>query len=247
VTFVHAGRVHGIDGSSLHDRVIDEIHVWTTERSSPGQPSVGLLILDEIERDRAARFRRDIERDRYVGAHAFLRRVLAGYLGVAPEGVVIERSAAGKPSLGHRTDLVFNLSHADDLAAVAVVRGRDVGIDIERMRPVVDAVALASAHFTDREAALVRAASAAERDATFLALWTRKESVVKALGGGLSLALDAFDVLADQGSWPPSGPDRSPGPPVSIATIKVPAGYVGAVAVTGPPMPVRHMDRELAS
>ena len=125
---------------------------------------------------------------------------------------------SGKPWLEPVSDLSFSLSHADDLAVVALVRGRDVGVDVERLRRIDDAVGLARTHFTAQEADAVSAAPATARSATFLALWTRKESVVKALGGGLSIPLDAFEVLPDRSGWVTPPRDDSPATRFSIAT-----------------------------
>ena len=44
---------------------------------------------------------------------------------------------------GGPNDLRFNVSHADGLALWAVVRGQEIGIDVERIRPEPDAHKLA--------------------------------------------------------------------------------------------------------
>ena len=124
-----------------------------------------------------------------------LRLVLARYLDVPPAVVRYELGPKGKPHLsGDLARIKFNMAHSDGLALVAMTRDLAVGVDIERMRDLPDATALADHHFSERECSALRAAPPPQRSARFLRYWTRKEAVIKASGEGLSRALDAFDV-----------------------------------------------------
>ena len=74
------------------------IHLWRIDLA--GAPAVQLervLAASEVERSRRFKFERD--RIRYLGAHAALRRILAGYLAVEPRDVPIAVEPAGKPVL----------------------------------------------------------------------------------------------------------------------------------------------------
>jgi 4'-phosphopantetheinyl transferase len=130
------------------------------------------------------------------------------------------------------TDLAFSASHSDGLAAVAVTRGRAIGVDVERLRPIDDNLGIARSFFCTSEYVSLAALPEHERNDAFLALWTRKESVVKATGLGLAMPLDGFDVqAASQGMGRPQGPD---GPlPYVFADVKLPAGFAGSVTTGG--------------
>jgi 4'-phosphopantetheinyl transferase len=65
----------------------------------------------------------------------------------------------GKPSLvptsGQKT-LSFSLSHSDGLALYAITRGREIGIDLERVYPVPEAEQIAEHFFSAQENAAFR-------------------------------------------------------------------------------------------
>lgn len=102
----------------------------------------------------------------------------------------------GKPFAPEWPELQFNLSHSGAFGLIALARGVPVGVDIEARRRRIDAGSLAQRFFSAGEAAALGALEEARRQETFLALWTRKEALLKALGSGLSFGLDRvqFDV-----------------------------------------------------
>jgi 4'-phosphopantetheinyl transferase len=154
------------------------------------------LLCDE-ERARAAQFRFAPDRRRFVAAHAALRRALAEQIGQRPEALRFTRSAFGKPSLADGPRLHFSLSHSQALGLVAIGRRGPLGVDVEVLRPVPDALELAGRHFTPAEQAALAALPAAEREHAFLVCWTRKEACLKAIGLGLIVPPDRFEVGID--------------------------------------------------
>src|SRR5204862_277059 len=99
-------------------------------------------------------FDRDVRR--FVVARARLRQLLGERLGVSPASVDLARGAHGKPALarqGRDSDLRFNLSRSRDLAVYAFASGREVGIDVEAVRPMPDADAIVARWFSRREQA----------------------------------------------------------------------------------------------
>lgn len=150
------------------------------------------------ERDRAVRLHGDIERARFLLRRQALRAILACHTGRPAQALAFVTGAQGKPALapdGAATAPVsFNLSRSGGTTLLAVARAGALGVDIERVRPVPEWQRIARRHCTDAEAHALAVLDADRRDAAFLQLWTRKEAVVKALGGGLSIALDAFEV-----------------------------------------------------
>ena len=219
----------------------DEVHVWHVPISSSVSLDDGLEVLGDDERARATRFRYDADRSDYVQRRAFLRGVLASYIGGSPARVRLVTTRQGRPVLDGPRTPSFSLSHTSGLAVVAVTPARAVGVDVERVRPVSDALDLARRTFTPREADWLGSARRTRLDELFLTLWTRKESYVKALGTGLSTPLRGFEVWQSDGY----GNGRPQGPsgvlPFSFATLEPLEGHVATVTAAGRRLTVRTM------
>ncbi|MDX1643918.1 MAG: 4'-phosphopantetheinyl transferase superfamily protein [Thermoanaerobaculia bacterium] len=172
-----------------------EVHVWAIDLDPPQQQAAALRpLLSTDERERADSFRFDRHRRRFIVTRAATRRLLGAYGERAPASVEITYGANGKPSVLDEPELEFNLSHSEDKALVAVSRSGPVGVDIERLRPLDDADDIARRFFSRREVKTYLAQPEALRPRAFFNGWTRKEAVVKALGEGLFLSLQRFDV-----------------------------------------------------
>jgi len=180
----------------------NEVHVWRLDLDAMIADGLALeprLAADE--RERASRFRFTHDRERYLAGRAALRGILAGYLGAQPETLRFVRAPEGKPALlDEPTGLEFNLTHADWCAMVAVARGRRVGVDVEGIRLGQSGMDVARRFFAPAEVDALLAAPPAERAATFVRCWTRKEAYVKARGDGLSLSLQHFEVPLTTGA-----------------------------------------------
>lgn len=114
-------------------------------------------------------------------------------MGAHPAELRFEYGDNGKPRLCLDGPVPhFNLSHAEDQAALAVCWGAEVGVDIEKIRPVERDVA--GSFFSAAEIAALEALPGEQWLDGFFRCWTRKEAVVKATGFGLTCSLAAFDV-----------------------------------------------------
>jgi 4'-phosphopantetheinyl transferase len=195
-----------------------EVEVW--QASLDGQPEetraamTASLSSDELRRAAGFRFERD--RQRFVMARGVLRMLLGHHLGCGPQEVALTYGEQGKPAVASG-GLAFNVAHADGLGAFAFARQGAVGIDVERVRPVTEWREIAATHFPTEEAAQLAACSPPERDREFLKAWTRHEAILKARGTGLGgdasrgQAAD-FRVC----SWEPA--------PGFVSALAVPAG-----------------------
>ena len=176
-----------------------EVHVYGSDLD---HTVVDADLLDSDERERASRFRHPRHAARCAAARCLLRRLLAAYVGEEPGRLRIETGPHGKPRLGGLHGghpLRFNLSHAGGRAIYAVTSQTEVGVDLEALREIPDALEMAERFFSADEARSLRGFSVGERGPAFLRCWTRKEAFVKALGQGLSHPLDTFSVsLADE-------------------------------------------------
>jgi len=156
-----------------------------------------VALLSDAERQRASRFAFDRDRDRFVVARSRLRQLLGARLDVRPQAVELVYGKRGKPALAARfadSDLRFNLSHCDDVAVYAFSYGRELGVDVEAVRVVPDADAIAACMFSHGENEVYRSLEPCDKPLGFFNCWTRKEAFIKALGDGLSHPLDRFDV-----------------------------------------------------
>ena len=222
-------------------------HVWRIALDDATLVERYWPLLDAEEQGRARRFHRELHRTRYVIAHGALRRILAGYVGDAPQTLEFVTGAHGKPSL--RTDasqrndsaprVEFNLSHSDDLALVAVAHDRPIGVDVERWSEEVEHLELAERFFSPAERLALRALAHDRRRLVqgFFAAWSRKEAYLKATGAGITRGLHHFDVTLTPDEPARLVADRldASAPERWMMTSLVPSdGYSAAVVVAAP-------------
>jgi len=174
-------------------------------------------ILTPEESARAARFRFERHRRSFILRRAALRILLGRYLHISPESVSFAYSAKGKPSLSNVLkasisrpglrlkrpgQIRFNTSHSGDIALFAFALQSEIGVDVERLRPIDDMGELARQYFCPEETQELMALPPSQRQAAFFRCWTRKEAYLKATGEGLSAPLDGFQVTFGPGAAP---------------------------------------------
>ncbi len=216
-----------------------EVHVWCAALDQPPARVLQLaqtLAADEAER--AGRFVFDHDREHFIVARGLLRIILGRYLKVKPETLAFRYGPQGKPELetNPESNLCFNLSHSGGVVLYAVTRKREIGVDIEAIRPLDDMEQIAERFFSANEYAVLRALPAKEKPPGFFNCWTRKEAYIKAMGSGLSQPLDQFDVTLAPGE--PAKLLQIRNDPAALARWSLveldPApGYVGALVVSG--------------
>ena len=96
------------------------------------------------------------------------------------EPPVFEYLEGGKPVIKGHPDIHFNFSHSGNVALCAI-DSQPVGADVETPRKITPS--LIAYTMNDEEQALI--ASAPESLTAFLALWTKKEAVLKLTGEGI--------------------------------------------------------------
>jgi len=172
-----------------------EIHVWRVYLNSD---PVGPLRFEELlsgdELGRASRFYFESDRRHYIAGRAALRSILGHYLREPAAGLSFRYNDFGKPALDRDTDLAFNLAHSGAVGLIAVTRAGLIGVDVEAMRSDIDFTGIATHYFSPRENAVLRSLPPQQRCRCFFDCWTRKEAYIKAIGEGLSIPLDRFDV-----------------------------------------------------
>lgn len=175
-----------------------DVHIWLT---SPGQTrSANLLktyetLLNADEQARHQRFRFAQHRHNFLIAHALVRTTLSLYRPVKPVEWQFSFNQYRRPEIansGYQNDLRFNLSHTDGLIALAVTKGREVGVDVESFERRRINLDVAPRFFAPAETSELFDLPEQQREHRFLQLWTLKESYIKARGMGLAIPLDHF-------------------------------------------------------
>lgn len=195
-------------------------------------------VLSQEERARASRLRFERDRTTYILAHALWRVSLAICLGVDVDAVRLTRTAAGQPQLPG-TAFATSLSHSGNWLAIAICVGASMGVDIERSPPRAALDALMPIICTPIEILDLEPLLLPEREAALLALWTRKEAVLKAFGVGLHADPSKLSVTLEGLISPlPSvtAPDQVP---CRVSRLELPAGVIGALAVPAAVIHVR--------
>lgn len=162
-------------------------------------------LLSEDERKRAATFVRDEPRRRFIVARGRLRERLGKHLGLAPIDVAFHYGPNGKPEV---EGIHFNVAHTGDLALLAIADAQ-VGVDVERIRPMRDAQGLARRWFRAEEVERIDAAH--DPLTEFFRTWTMKEAALKLIGVGVGESLPKVLTPAGVGGWATGLPANSLG------------------------------------
>jgi 4'-phosphopantetheinyl transferase len=227
-----------------------EVHLWSVPLDPPADRVEALRRhLSADEQDRASRFRFDRHRRQYVVGRGALRALLGAYLGIRPELVRFTYGPRGKPFLelipsplspipGERGQdagaLFFNLSNSHELALVGFMLGREIGVDVEHLKPMPDCEKISERFFSESERKVLRELPAERKEEAFFNCWTRKEAYLKAVGEGLAAPLDSFDVTLAPGEPPRMLTLRGDAAAASrwwFQHYEIAPDYIGALAV----------------
>lgn len=190
--------------------------------------------LDFNERARAQRFVKEIDRKHFVISHGKLRLILASYLRLPANKIVLATQSYGKPFVidDRLGNLKFNLSHSDCHMLVGVNHDDEIGVDIEKCTDNVNCEGVLDLCFSESERRFWQALSVCQRQAFFYRQWARKESFVKALGLGLGLDVSCVETSLEGSSQFLSLPDHCDAPENwSLIDLDLPDGLKGAVTV----------------
>lgn len=214
----------------------DDVHLWAVDltRPSPNLQKLGqLLAADELAR--ADRFHFNRDRDFYICARGVLRLLIGRYQQVQPETIAFIYGEQGKPALAEG-DLEFNVSHAFGVALIGFARGREIGVDVELIRPLTDVKAVARRSFSDAEFEVWTAVAEPQKMRAFFNCWTRKEAYIKATGQGLACPLGSFAVTLrpdEPAALLHINNSQAQAAKWHLKSVEPAQNYVGAVLVTG--------------
>jgi 4'-phosphopantetheinyl transferase len=175
---------------------IDVWLAWYQDMTDPGLLANLEAPLSQEERRQAQRFHFADDRIRYRVTRAMVRTVLSRYAPLAPAEWAFSANAYGRPGIANDEEaargLCFNVSHTRGLVALAVCRGRALGVDVENVPAREVSTGIADHFFSPVEVAELSRVPPGRRQDRFFEYWTFKEAYIKARGMGLSIPLDQF-------------------------------------------------------
>ena len=184
--------MNDVDSLSRHV----EVHVWAVWlKASPPVNRAYRCLLSPHEMARADRFVFEHLTRSHELSQGALRLLLAHSLKCQPGDVAFRFGPRGKPMLQGDSRMRFNMAHSGSLALYAITVDCEIGVDVEELRDIPELEQVASHYFSKAEA--LQLLSIADEMATreaFYRCWTRKEAYIKAVGDGLYLPLDQFQV-----------------------------------------------------
>jgi 4'-phosphopantetheinyl transferase len=218
-----------------------DLWLLSTQLSDPDRQIYEGVLTPE-EHQRAGRFHFERDCHRFLAGRGGLRWILSLHCGIPPEALTFEAGPQGKPALPRFPALSFNLSHSGDYVLIAVTTGADCGVDIEGKRPGMNEEGIAQRFFCPREVEWLRRTKEG-----FLRLWTAKEAIIKAVGGGLSIPLtdvDVTDVVEGRTFAMKLETSGLPAQVLWLQELALVEGYFAAVAVTGERVTIHRMPEE---
>lgn len=184
-----------LDVAAPQPLVSDQVHLYVAALADL-QADAGefATYLSAEEQARAARFLDPQHGQKQRLVRGLLRKLLAQYLGIAPQQVEFDYAEHGKPSLRNDPSLCFNLSHSRDMVAYAFRCDYDIGVDIEYMRRQENLPGMIRHVASRAEQQALNSLESAQAQVAFYRLWTRKEAFIKAVGRGLGMGLRLINI-----------------------------------------------------
>ena len=218
-----------------------QLHYFDLDRVSASEIE---SLTCEIEK--AARFHFTRDADYFLIRRAVLRSLVAELNDLKPADVQLVSEGGERPWIPELPDFEFNTSRSGSRFIVATSHEVIPGVDVESERGIPDLVSLMNRICSPKERAEIEADDPISAE-WFLHLWTRKESVLKALGLGLKLDPARVSVPtqnAPLNDWSPTSTCSSS----SLQEVEIinpsnlPNGIICSLAVQVPARSARRSD-----
>ncbi|MFH0957091.1 MAG: 4'-phosphopantetheinyl transferase superfamily protein, partial [Pseudomonadota bacterium] len=154
-------------------------------------------LLSDEEKKSAQEFKSNDNRSLFIIRRGVLRSLIQDYTGIQADTVEFSLSTWGKPEIVQKRELEsleFNATHSRNMMLVAFGRNFRLGVDLEYVDQDYPVKKVATRFFTSEESSILRELAPDEIVERFFEIWVRKEAFLKALGLGLSLPLNSFQV-----------------------------------------------------
>ncbi len=171
--------------------MVDVYAVPLTERLNDDLFLRLLICVDEKKQERIRRFRHWQDAHRTLYADLLVRHIIMRTLGVENSDIRFSVNAYNKPLFDHPSGFHFNVAHSGKWI-VCAIDDRPVGVDVEQINDVN--LDISKRFFSEDEHSAIMKSEGPDRRFLFYALWTLKESYLKAMGKGLYQPLDSFTI-----------------------------------------------------
>ena len=149
--------------------------------------------LPENVQAKAESYTLDRKRKEFIASQWLRFHVLSNILNCSFNNLNFGCSDKGRPYLINESDIDFNISHSDDYVVIAIARqGIKVGIDIQKTKEKINALAIAEQYYTEREYQQMLLLKKQQQLNYFYQLWTHKEASLKLTGEGIANGLKRF-------------------------------------------------------
>lgn len=193
-----------ITDNFFEDRIMDQL-VFNTSTNKVFIFTVNLIsyinniatyweYLSVKEKVQANKYYSNSLRDKYIMSHGILRHILSYYTIQYPQDIVFTYNKYGKPFLKN-SNIHFNMSHSHNMVSYIVALNYRVGIDIELRDNNLDVQELSNLVLTPRESKYFSNLNSQEKLSFFYYIWTKKESLIKANGQGLSWPINTIEAI----------------------------------------------------
>jgi len=172
------------------------VHIWLIRYDQSDQIFADSKhILSKEEKERSSRFHFDIDHKRFSVTRSLLKKYLGKIISRPPREIHFKFNKYGKPELlNSPKEIHFNVTHSGNLGMIAITDLAPIGIDVEQFRSEMTTGDIAKRFFSKMEVEAFLELEENEKLQGFFNCWTRKEAFIKAVGKGLSLPLNTFDV-----------------------------------------------------
>lgn len=172
--------------ADLISRGFPEVHIWMVDLKKDFTYPNDIFSIGE--RKRADKFQIEESKNTFLTCRFALRKLLGMYLNVEPSKLNLSFNCYGKPDLSpiqNTPGLSFNLSHTENLACLAIATHTQIGVDIEKVRPLSPEMEdMTHLFMSDTEINTFRGIDV-QKEWAFYHTWTQKEALLKAIGTGL--------------------------------------------------------------
>jgi 4'-phosphopantetheinyl transferase len=182
-------------------------------------------LLSKDEKQKAAKYHQEKDRERFVTARGALRFLIAGYLKIIPSDIQFVLGPNKKPLLSSHHNLHFNTSHSGDWILISIA-GTEIGVDVEKINKHFSYNEIIELNFSKEEKEFIQNSAEPEKD--FYLLWTRKEALVKATGKGVDNDLGIIPSLDGSHENKFLRLERA----WNVSSFIVDEQYVGSVAIS---------------
>lgn len=142
-------------------------------------------------------------RNQYLISRWLSKSLLGSLLGIPAIEVSTIKGALGKPYLEDELNFLkidFNISHTKEITLVGIAHQMQIGVDVEKVA-MKRSSEVAARFFTPPEAKwLAEGQTPQEQVNRFFRIWSMKEAVIKAVGGGVFQNIKQITFQEEHGS-----------------------------------------------